>query len=235
MQNKQLPKLALITGGSSGIGLAISKILAKENIEVIVADKQELQEEFQHIQYYACDVGKSKDIVSLYKKITGEFGHPDVLVINAGRGIQEKLSEGDPDKWQTIIDTNIMGALRTIRAFLPAMLERKHGHVIFISSVAANKPHPYGGIYSATKSALEIIAETLRLETIPFINVTVISPGITDTNFFSNQISGGGSAGDLNMGTISPEEIAEDVLYVLKKRPGTSINKIVTRPIAQEF
>lgn len=235
MQKKRLPKLALVTGGSSGIGLSISKILAKENIEVIVADKQELQGEFSHIRFFVCDVGKSIDIDNLYKKISSEFGHPDVLVINAARGIQEKLAEGDPEKWQKIIDTNIMGALRTVRAFLPAMLERKYGHVIFISSVAANKPHSYGGIYSATKSALEVIAETLRIETIPFINVTVISPGITDTEFFSNQISGGGSAKDLKMGTISPEEIAEDVLYILSKKPGTSINKIITRPIEQEF
>lgn len=63
------------------------------------------------------------------------------------------------------------------------MLERKYGHVFFIS-VATNNPHPYEGIYSATKSALEGIAETLRLETIPHIKVTLISPGITDTNFF---------------------------------------------------
>lgn len=235
MQNTRLPKIALITGGSSGIGLAIAKKLAHSGTEVIIADKQEPKASFNNIHYKLCDVGNPVDIDVLYKSATHEIGNPEVLIVNAGRGIREKLTEGDPEKWQKIIDTNVMGALRTVRAFLPAMLEKKYGHVIFISSVAANNPHPYGGIYSATKSALEIIAETLRLETIPYINVTVISPGITDTEFFSNQISGGGSAQDLNMGTITPEEIADDVIYALGKKAGTSINKIVTRPLAQEF
>jgi NADP-dependent 3-hydroxy acid dehydrogenase YdfG len=86
-----------------------------------------------------------------------------------------------------------------------------------------------------TKTALEVIAETLRLETLPHINVTVVSPGITDTAFFENQVSGQTSVEQLNMGAISPEEIAQDVLYAIKKKKGTSINKIITRPLAQSF
>lgn len=231
----QKQRIAIITGGSSGIGLAIAKKFASHHIRVIIADIVRPEETSADISYKACDISNSKNINDLYHWVTDNFGIPDVLILNAGRGIREKLSEGDPEKWQKIIETNVMGALRCIRAFIPEMLERKNGNVIFISSVSANQPHPYGGIYSASKTALEVIAETLRLETIPYINVTVISPGITDTSFFENQISGSGSAEDHQMGSISPAEIAEDVFYSINKKPGTSINKIVTRPIAQEF
>lgn len=231
----QKQKTAIITGGSSGIGLSIAKKFATQNIKVITADIAEPQETLENIHHRACDTRNAGNINDLYEWVTGNHGTPDILVLNAGRGIREKLTEGDPEKWQSILETNIMGALRCIRAFLPAMLERKTGNVLFISSVSANQPHPYGGIYSASKSALEVIAETLRLETIPYINVTVISPGITDTNFFNNQISGSGNAEDHQMGFISPDEIAEDAFYSINKKSGTSINKIITRPIAQEF
>lgn len=231
----QKKRLAIITGGSSGIGLAIAKKFATNNIKVISADIAEPKETTENISHRTCDISNSSNIDELYQWVTDNFGIPDVLILNAGRGIREKLSEGDPEKWQSIIETNVMGALRCIRAFIPGMLERKTGNVLFISSVSANQPHPYGGIYSASKTALEVIAETLRLETIPYINITVISPGITDTNFFENQISGSGSAEDHQRGSILPDDIAEDVFYSINKKPGTSINKIVTRPIAQEF
>jgi NADP-dependent 3-hydroxy acid dehydrogenase YdfG len=227
-------KIALITGGSSGIGYAIAKKLSSEGIIVIVADLMTREDE-ENIIFKECDVSRGKDVDALYTWINDHYKNPDYLILNAGRGIQEKLTEGDPEKWQQVIHTNLMGPLRFIRAFTPGMLERKKGSVIFISSVSANQPHPYGGIYSASKSALEVVAETLRLETIPNINVTVVSPGIVDTEFFSNQISGNSTVKDLDMGAIAAEEIADDVWYALNKKPGTSINKIVTRPTLQNF
>lgn len=235
MQERKLPDTALITGGSSGIGLAIARKFADNNIKVVVADKAESKEKTENILYKICDVGNPQDIDELYAFTASEAGKPDVLVLNAGQGLMERLCEGDPEKWQQVINTNLMGALRCIRAFVPDMLERKKGNVIFISSVSANQPHPYGAVYSASKTALEVIAETLRLETLPHINVTVISPGVTNTNFFENQISGSYSIENLNTGAISPEEIADDVFYAISKKQGTSINKIITRPIAQEF
>lgn len=235
MQKADLPKTALITGGSNGIGLAIAQKFAENNINVAIADVEAYTGKDSKILYKKCEVSRGDEMDDLYSWTEETLGHPDILVINAGRGIKEKLTEGDPDKWQQIINTNIMGALRAIRAFLPHMVNQQKGHVIVISSVAAGKPHPYGGIYSATKSALEVIAETLRLETIPHINVTVISPGVTDTDFFTNQLAGSHSIEEVGMGAISPREIAEDVFYAISKKKGTSINKIITRPTAQSF
>lgn len=228
-------RTALITGGSNGIGLAIAKKFSENGLKVGIADIADPEVEINDVHYKYCDVGNAKDVDSLFAWATEKTGLPDILVINAGRGIQEKLIEGDPEKWQQIINTNVMGALRCIRAFVPPMVKNREGNVVVISSVSANNPHPYGAIYSASKTALEVIAETLRLETLPHVNVTVISPGITDTGFFSNQISGDSNVEDLNMGAIQPEEIAEDVFYAINKNKGTSINKIITRPLAQNF
>ena len=234
MIHKATSKLALVTGGSSGIGYAIAKKLSSVGIKVIVADLSEKKEE-ENIIFRKCNVSEGSDVDSLFSWINDNYGHPDYLILNAGQGIQEKLTEGDPEKWQNVIHTNLMGPLRFIRAFTPNMLARKKGNVVFISSVSANQPHPYGGIYAASKTALEVIAETLRLETIPDLNVTVISPGIVDTEFYRNQISGNNSVEQMEMGAISAEEIAEDVWYALNKKQGTSINKIITRPTLQNF
>ncbi len=235
MQKKDWKKKILITGGSGGIGASIARKFFDQNWKVAVADIQKPQQDQDDFSFFSADVSKADDIDRLYKDVKEELGIPEVLVLNAGRGIQEKLTEGDPDKWQEIININLMGALRCIRAFVPEMLEKKDANVVFISSVAAGQPHQYGGIYTATKTALEAVAETLRLETLPDLNVTVISPGITDTNFFSNQLSGDNSVKSLDMGWLLPEEIAEDVFYAVSRRKGSSINKIITRPIKQSF
>jgi NADP-dependent 3-hydroxy acid dehydrogenase YdfG len=228
-------KVALVTGGCSGIGKAIAEKLKEEGVKVIVADIAASNIEENEIIYRKCDVTNAKDVDKLYDYVAHQHGHPNIMILNAGQGIREKLSEGDPEKWQKVIHTNLMGPLRCIRAFTPAMLEKRQGNVVFISSVSANQPHAYGGIYSATKTALEVVAETLRLETLPYLNITVVSPGIVDTRFFKNEISGETTIEDLGMGAISPPEIAEDVWYALNKKEGTGINKIITRPVLQNF
>ena len=235
MKNQAFSKIALVTGGSSGIGKAIANKLAKEGVKVLVADIQKAKDQLQEIEFFKCDVGNREDVDNLFSWSIENFGHPDILILNAGQGIQEKLTEGDPEKWKKIMETNIMGPLRCIRAFTPNMVSQKRGNAVFISSVSANQPHPYGGIYSASKTAVEIIAETLRLETLPHINVTVVSPGVVDTAFFEHQMSGNSSVEDIGLGYIEPEEIAEDVWYALNKKKGTSINKIITRPVLQNF
>ena len=234
MEGKPSSRIALVTGGSNGIGRAIVKKLANEGVKVIVADLQETEEDAVAI-FRRCDVGKKDDIAELFTWINENVGHPDILVLNAGQGIKEKLTEGDPEKWEHIININLMGALRCIRAFVPGMLDKETGHVVFISSVSANKPHPYGGIYTASKTALEVVAETLRQETLPLVKVTVVSPGIVETEFFQNQISGPTTIEEMGMGSISAEEIAEDVWYALSKKNGSCINKITTRPVLQNF
>ncbi|NJO01881.1 MAG: SDR family NAD(P)-dependent oxidoreductase [Bacteroidia bacterium] len=159
-------KLAIITGGSSGIGLAITRELANSQVLSVIADIQPPTEKLpSQAVYIPCDISQQEDVESFAHQVLHTYGTPDILISNAGQGIHEKLSEGDPRKWAYIFNLNVCGALRFIRAFLPLMLEAGRGDVLFVSSVAAGQAYPYGGVYAATKAALEVIAETLRLET----------------------------------------------------------------------
>jgi NADP-dependent 3-hydroxy acid dehydrogenase YdfG len=227
--------VALVTGGASGIGKAIAEKLASQNIRVVIADVLPVQHYSENIAGKLCDVTNGEDIDALFGWMKDNTGLPDVMVLSAGKGIHEQLLEGDPEKWNEVLDLNVMGVLRCIRAFVPPMKDRGFGEVVFISSVAAVKPYMYGGIYSASKAAVEMIAETLRLETLPDVRITVVAPGVVDTGFFENEVSGNKSAESIGMGSLSAEDIAEDVWYAINKKRGTGINKIITRPAGQDF
>lgn len=224
---------ALVTGGSNGIGKAICSKLSENKITVINADIIAPDISRNYIIYKHCDVTREKDLNELFLWMTQNTGLPDVLVINAGKGIHEKLTEGDPEKWNDVIETNIIGALRCIRAFVPSMQTKKEGKIIFISSVSADKVYPYGGVYSATKTALETIAETLRIETDPAIGITVIRAGITDTNFFKNHPAKKASA--IGQGSLHPMDIANEVWHAISNRGSAQIQRITIIPKEQSF
>jgi NADP-dependent 3-hydroxy acid dehydrogenase YdfG len=228
---KNYQRTALVTGGSNGIGNAIATKLAAEKWRVVIADIVPPASTHKNITYVYCDITRRQDVDNLFKSILKAVTMPDVLVLNAGKGIHELLAEGDPEKWQQVIDLNVMGTLRCIRAFVPQMLKNKKGDVVFISSVSSNKPYPYGSVYSASKTAVDIIAETLRLETEPFLRITSVKAGTADTGFFQNS---GRESYDMRQ-VLSAKDIAEDVWYALNKPQGTTINTIVTRPAGQLF
>lgn len=227
-----IQKTALITGGAGGLGRAIKEKFEQHSIQVAVTDV--VKPPTDSSLFFQCDIRKPQDIAALFTYTMDHIGTPDILVLNAGIGIKEKLVEGDPEKWQQVMDTNIMGALRCIRAFVPQMLNKKGGHVVFISSVAANQPHPYGAVYAASKTALDVIAETLRLETLPNLHITTVSPGAANTSFFNNQLAGGSAVPD-DFQLMTAEDVAEDVFYAVSKAGVGGINKIVTRPFGQQF
>ena len=228
-------KKAVVSGGGSGIGRAIVGKLSAAGALTAVADLQLPSDLPASTFPFTCNVTSAADIDALFSGVQEKLGTPDMLICSAGRGIHEKLTEGDPEKWRQIIDINLMGVLRMIRAFVPGMLAAGHGDVVLVSSVSAGQAYPYGGIYAATKSALEVVAETLRQETLPTVRVTVVAPGVTDTAFFSNTISGFHTAADIGYGTIAAEDVADAVLYALSKPPGVSVNHITIRPTAQPF
>lgn len=236
MNMRRQLRTALITGGASGIGLAIAKKMAYEGVRTTIADINPPAVTIgSEINYINCDIASGKAVDDLYATMYDSVGLPDILVCNAGRGIHEKLTEGDPEKWEKTFSINVLGALRCIRSFVPAMLAKKSGDVVFISSVSANQPYQYGGVYAAAKTALEVIAETLRLETIPWVRVTVVAPGATQTNFFSNLIAGYQSPGDMDFKPLVPEEIAESVWFAINRPKEVSINRITVRPTPQVF
>jgi NADP-dependent 3-hydroxy acid dehydrogenase YdfG len=226
---------AIVSGGSSGIGLAIAKKLQQAGAQTAVADIAPMPALPESPLFFSCDITQASQVRDLYKQVTQDIGHPDILVSNAGQGIHEKLAEGDPEKWQGILNLNVMGALRLVRAFVPGMLEKGFGDVVFISSVAAGQAYPYGGIYAATKSALQTIAETLRQEVMPTVRITTLAPGVTDTAFFDHTVSGFHTPQDLGYGALPPDTIADMVVYALSQPQEISVNHITIRPTRQPF
>lgn len=226
-------KRVVITGGSSGIGRSTAALLHSSGYQIINADK-DAPPNSALIRHVPCDITVREDIESLYQTVISEFGVPDVLISNAGIGIHEKLTEGDPEKWARVIDTNVMGALRFMRAFVSEMLERQTGHIIFITSVAAGKAYPYGGVYGASKAAVEIIAETLRLEVQPHLKVSVVAPGAIDTSS-NNTINAPRDYSEIDWQHVSPEEVGGYIRHILSLPDEVNIDYSVVRPRDQPF
>lgn len=226
-------RTALITGGSSGIGNSLVKKFSQEHIKTAFVDVNAPDAEVEHSVFYKTDISTASRVQEVYENVIQDIGVPDILVCNAGKGIHEKLKDGDPEKWIHIFQTNVFGALRVIRAFLPQMFERGKGDVVFVSSVSSSKPYSGGGIYSATKASIDIIAETLRLEVQPEIRVTTVSPGVVDTDFFKNIISGTQTSESIGWGALTPDDIANAVFYAIDQPHNVAINNIVIRPVAQ--
>lgn len=226
---------ALVCGGGSGIGAATARALAGERARVLVADQKNAAGLEAPIDFQRTDVGRGEDIDALHAAARERLGGVDALISCAGVGIHERLDQGDPRKWARVLEVNLLGALRLIRAFVPDMLAQGAGDVVVVSSVAARQAYPWGGIYAASKAALEMVAETLRLECLPTLRVLTLAPGVVDTPFFDHIINGNQSVESIGFGSVSPEQVADLILFALSRPPEMALNELVVRPRAQPF
>jgi NADP-dependent 3-hydroxy acid dehydrogenase YdfG len=224
---------AIITGGSSGIGKSLVNRFCSENIKTAYADIVAPQEKIEGSLFFQINLAEPDQVRNFIDSINFKIGTPDILVCNAGKGIHQFLKDGNPDIWEEIFKINVFGTLRIIRGFLPSMVEKGKGDIVLISSVSSKHPYPCGAIYAATKAALDIIAETLRLETQPVIRVINVAPGVVDTNFFNNIIDGNQTPESIGWGALEPDDIADAIYYAISKPHNIAINNIVIRPIAQ--
>ncbi len=222
---------AVVTGGSSGIGKCIVKKFVRAGFQTASCDINECNDLPGH--FFSVDLTKASQIKRFIQDVRETIGSPDILICNAGRGIHEKLVEGNPDSWEEVFKLNVFSTFRLIRAFVPEMVKNGGGDVVLVSSVSSLTTYPYGGIYSATKAAVDKLAETLRLEIQPDVRVSLVRPGIVDTDFFDNMISGTQTPEDIGWGALNPEKIAETVLFVVSQPGDVMLNEIVIRPIAQ--
>jgi NAD(P)-dependent dehydrogenase (short-subunit alcohol dehydrogenase family) len=185
-------KTALITGGSVGIGLAVSEGLAQEGVDLVLCarDAERLQNEAKRIQKDSgmkvlgvpADVAKPDDLVRLVSRIKEEFGGVDILVNNAGTGSEETIMEALDEKWQYYWDLHVMAAVRLSRALVPLMKERGGGVIIHNASICAKQPLWYEPIYNTTKAALVMFSKCLANEVIKEnIRVNTINPGLVLT------------------------------------------------------
>ena len=228
-------RVLLITGASSGIGAATARAAAGRYRLVLAARRLEELEELatelggeERAVAVRCDVTEWDELQALAQAALDRFGRIDAVFANAGFGATRGFLEESPEHWRSMVLTNVYGVALTIRATLPHLLERGDGHFLVTSSVAGRRALP-GSLYSATKWAATAIGESLRQELRQMhdnhgIKVTLIEPGMVDTDFFENRP--GRSA-------LQDEDIARAVAYALEQPEGVDVNEILIRPTSQ--
>jgi NAD(P)-dependent dehydrogenase (short-subunit alcohol dehydrogenase family) len=185
-------KIAVITGGSTGIGLAVAEGLAAEGVHVVLCARDEAQvaEAARTIrEKYAvramgisADASRVEDINQFVAAIETEFGGADILINNAGTGSEETIMSAPDDRWQYYLDLHLMAAVRLTRALVPAMRQRGGGVILNNGSICATQPLGYEPIYNTTKAALAMFTKCLANELIPFnIRVNLVNPGLIMT------------------------------------------------------
>ena len=195
MADQQYRQLAVVTGGSNGIGYELAKELATHDYDVLIAaqDAGHLAEAAQglaatgaKIMTFASDLSTEAGVDQLYAEIK-TIGRPvDVLAVNAGVGLGGAFVETDLKRELAMIDLNVRGSVQLTKLVLPDMVARDFGKLLFTSSIAATMPDPFEAVYGSTKVFLRWFGESLHNELKDTnIDVTVLMPSVTDTNFFN--------------------------------------------------
>lgn len=180
-------KIALITGGNSGIGYAAAKAMTQAGAKVIITGRRKQALEKAAIELNAipviADQSSITDIEGMAQKVGSEYGKIDILFINAGITGKAMIQDVQPDQWNTLVDTNLKGAFFTLSRFIPLLNEG--GSVVFLSSMIVEKPIQGSSVYGLTKAAINSIVKTAALELAPKkIRVNSVSPGPTNTGIF---------------------------------------------------
>ena len=181
-------KVVLITGGSSGIGKSIGEFLHHKGFVVYGTSRNPERVLNSVFPLVALDVRDSNSIRLAVAKIIATTGQLDIVINNAGVGITGPLEEIPLEEMKNNFDTNFFGPIEVMKAALPQMREQKSGLIINVTSIAGYMGLPYRGIYSASKGALELITEALRMEVKSFgIQITNVAPGDFATNIASGR------------------------------------------------
>jgi|SRR5580700_752686 3-oxoacyl-[acyl-carrier protein] reductase len=226
-------KVAVVTGASRGIGLAISRKLgglgAKLSLCARSADKlqnvaNEMKSAGVEVIIVAADVSSGDDILSLVEETKQAFGAIDILVNNAGIGYFGPFYEANESNWDSVLDTNLKSVFLLSKAVTKGMIERRGGHIINIASLAGKNAFAGGAIYCASKWGLlgmtECMAEDLRAYG---IRVSAICPGTVATDFSPHV---GKDASKM----LQPEDIAHVVESIVTQAPQSFISEVLLRP-----
>ena len=181
-------KVAIVTGGSQGIGEAVCRRFAEEGAKVAIVNRTREKGEALAAEIggaaraFPCDVSSKKAVDAMVADVTAALGPVDILVGNAGIMINKEMEEYTEREWDDIIDINLKGNFLLAQAVVPGMKERRHGKIIFVASIAATHAFPNALPYCASKGGVYMITRALAAEISKFgINVNSISPGNTAT------------------------------------------------------
>ena len=239
-------KVVLITGASSGIGEATALYLAARGMHVILGARRT-----QRLEALAARIAaeggsaavRSLDVTSLESMrdfvafALERHGRIDVIVNNAGVMPLSKLEAGKVDEWNRMIDVNVRGVLHGIAAALPVMQRQRSGQVINLASIGAYTVSPTAAVYCATKFAVAAISEGLRQEVGGEIRVTVVSPGVVESEL-AESISDPGGREEMRafrQVAIKPEAIARTIHFAIEQPADVDVSEIIVRPTASPY
>lgn len=223
-----MSKIVFITGASSGIGAACARKFAKEGYSLLLnarsVDKlQTLKTELENayntdILLLPFDVRDREAAAKALATLPEQYQSIDILVNNAGLALgMDKEYEGTEENYDTMIDTNITALLMITRLVVPGMVKRGKGHIINIGSVAGDAAYPGGSVYCATKAAVKVLSDGLRMDLVDTpLRVTNVKPGLVETNFSVTRFAGDKERADKVYQGINPltgEDIAEVVYF----------------------
>jgi len=233
-------KIVLITGASSGIGMACADSFGKAGARLILAARRadrlrakaaDLKNRFgTECLTIPLDVRDRRAVEKSLSSLPQSWRDVEVLLNNAGlsRGLH-KLHEGSPVDWDEMIDTNVKGLLYVTRTILPGMVERGRGHVINIGSIAGREVYPSGNAYCASKFAVKAITRGLRMDLLGTpVRVSTIDPGMVETEFSLVRFRGDEErAAKVYEGLkpLAPQDIAEAVLWVASRPPHVDVSQ----------
>jgi NADP-dependent 3-hydroxy acid dehydrogenase YdfG len=241
-------KIVFITGASAGIGKACAEIFAENGAKLVLSARriervenlaEELKEKFGTESYvFKLDVTDKNEVAEKINSLPDEWKTIDILVNNAGmgRGLN-KLYEDNIDGWEEMIDTNIKGLLYVTRNVVPGMAERQSGHVINIGSIAGHEAYAGGGVYCATKHAVNAITKSLRIDVLDKgIRVSTVDPGMVETEFSVVRFYGDEEKAKNVYKGLTPltgTDIAEAVLFCATRPQHANINEMIIMPSVQ--
>jgi 3-oxoacyl-[acyl-carrier protein] reductase len=228
-------KVAIVTGGTKGIGRGIAEALVRENVNVCISarSRNEIDETVRDLRTLGkgtatgivCDVRIHAQIKSLLELTVLEFGGLDILVNNAGIGIFATVEETLPEDFRAVLETNLFGVFYCCHEAIPLMKQRGGGYIINISSLAGANPHPRMAAYNASKFGLNGFSEALMQEVRhDGIKVSYIMPGSVNTEF------GGDAPSDKNSWQLQPADIARIVLDLLHHDERALPSRVEIRP-----
>ena len=239
--NGVMGKVVVITGASSGIGEATARLLAGHGARLVVGARRverlealvkDLRASGGVAEYQAVDVTQPKQVTALVDLARRTYGRVDVMVNNAGIMPLSRLDQFKVDEWERMIDVNIKGVLYGIAAALPVMRVQKSGHFVNVSSTAGHYVLPTGAVYSGTKYAVRAITDGLRQEVAPDIRVTLISPGLTQTELdvTITDVQLKRTMEDWRSRAMPAAAIARAILFSIEQPDEVDVNEIIVRP-----